>query len=69
MKELTVTPGDDINETFLKAWQLYHALVRAHKEEPVCFHFNDVRIIIVYDNSHLETQVLTNEEAKKIVEG
>ena len=68
MKELTVTPGDNITETFLKAWQIYHALERAHDREPVCFHLNDVRVIIVSDDSHSKTRMLTDEEAKKIFE-
>lgn len=64
MRELIVTPGDDIREVFLKAWQLYHKL----KGEPVCFQLNYVRVIIITDDSHATTRILTNEEAKKIVE-
>lgn len=64
MKELTVTAGDNIREVFLKAWQIYQKL----EGEPVCFQFNHVRIIIMSDDSHSRTRILTDEEAKAIFE-
>ena len=64
MKEIEVVPGDSVYEIFRKAWLLYWKL----KREPVCFHHNDSRIVIMFDESNSETQILTHEEAKAIVE-
>ena len=65
MKELTVSPGDERDKTWLKAWQLFRAL---GSKEPVCFRFNDARVIIISDDSWKATTILSDEEAKKIVE-
>jgi hypothetical protein len=65
MKEIEVSPGDDIETTFTKAWQVFWKL---NCKEPVCFHFNDCRVVMMSDDSHSSTQILSDQEAKKLVE-
>lgn len=65
MKEIQVLAGDDIYEVFRKAWQVFCKL---GQKEPVTFHLNDYRVVIMPDDSHSETQILTYEEERKLVE-
>lgn len=65
MKEIQVLAGDDIYEVFRKAWQVFCKL---GQEEPVTFHHNARRVVIMPDDSHSETQILTYEEERKLVE-
>ena len=65
MKELEVVPGDSVYDIFRKAWLLYWKL----KKEPVCFHHNETRIIIMFDGESIrETEILTKEQVTAIVE-
>ena len=65
MKEIEVLPGDDIYICFTKAWQVFWKL---NRKEPVCFHHNDSRVIIMPDDSNSETKILSHQEAKSLVE-
>lgn len=65
MKELQVLAGEEVFKLFRGAWQVYWKL---GCKEPVTFHHNECRVLILPDDSGEETKQLTWREAKAIVE-